>query len=151
MPHHHFTLSARILAGGAAALAALLASGCGVTGSGSTVTYDAYGRPTYATTSAYADSGYVYYPDSEVYYNGNRHDYVYRNGNRWIHQSTPPSTWNRSGLSVHLNFSDDPWNHHNEVIRQYPRTWHGRRDQHHDDRRNDHDRDHDRDHDYDRR
>jgi hypothetical protein len=137
-----------------AAITALLA-GCGATtNSGYSTSYDAYGRPTYATgvnsygqpvdqygrpvpvnaqmtgaynqpvygQPAYAGDDYVYYPDSEVYYSPAHRDYVYWERDRWAHHSAPPRAWNQSSLSVHVNFGNDPWNHHNEVIRRYPRN-----------------------------
>jgi hypothetical protein len=90
---------------------------------------------------------YIYYPDSEVYFSPRDGDYVYWDGGRWSHHRQPPRDWNRSSVSVHLNFGGDPWVHHNDVIRRYPRTWNGR-DRDWDRNR---DRDHDRDRDDDRR
>jgi len=103
---------------------------------------DAYGQPI-AVQPGYTDD-YIYHPDSEVYYSPTRRDYVYLDGGRWEHHGAPPRYWNQSGVLVHLNFGGgDPWVHHRDVIRRYPRNWR--------DRDHDHDRDRDRDRGWDRR
>lgn len=69
---------------------------------------------------------YEYYPNYEVYYSRNRHEYVYLDGGSWVRRPQP------SGVtldvlvhspSVRLDFHDAPELHHSSVVRSYPRNW----------------------------
>jgi hypothetical protein len=100
---------------------------------GTAVAVDQYGQPIYngtysqpayvPTVAAPGMGGYIYYPDSEVYYDPGQRIFVYRDHDRWIRNSAPPRYWDRNGISVRLSFNDSPWNHHHEVMRQYPHRW----------------------------
>src|SRR3954465_14551242 len=88
------------------------------------------GYDTRGTAVSYEDD-YDYYPGYEVYYARNRHEYVYRDGNRWVHSATYPRASSQvllSAPSVRLDFRDSPERHHDEVIRRYPRDWRRDRD-----------------------
>jgi hypothetical protein len=80
----------------------------------------------YVETEVAVQPDYVYYPSYEVYYSGNTHRYVYRDGRSWVSRSAPPhvsaDVLFRSP-SVRLDFHDHPSNHHATVARQYPRGW----------------------------
>lgn len=74
----------------------------------------------------YYDDDYIYYPEYEVYYGRTHHTYVYRDGPRWVRRPEPPRQWAPhfpSAPSVHVDFRDSPERHHNDVVRNYPRTW----------------------------
>ncbi len=123
-----------------AAAGVLALAGCVATG-GYTTEYEPPGPP---PVVAYDD--YVYYPEAEVYYSNVRHEYIYRDGTRWVTRAAPPRTWRQGTPSVHMDFHDAPEHHHDQVIRTYPRNWTPRD---HRDRDHDHGRDHDHDHDRD--
>ena len=103
--------------------------------------------------SVYVEEGvavqddYVYYPAYQVYYSGNRHQYIYRDGRSWVSRPAPPRVAVNvllSSPSVNVGFHDSPANHHAEIARQYPKHWvapegnRGNRDDHrsNDQRRN---------------
>ena len=105
---------------------------------------------------AYYDTDdYVYYPAYEAYYSPVHHVYVYRDHDRWVRRSAPPSGFVQGSVSVNMNFHDSPEHHHSEVVHTYPRTWrqqatrpaehrHSDRDRHDDnDKRRRKDKDHD--------
>ncbi len=81
--------------------------------------------PTYGEAPVMDD--YVYYPGYEVYYSNVHHQYVYRDGNEWVTRSSPPPNIQvnvlRAAPSVHMDFHDHPWLHHDQVQRTYPRNW----------------------------
>lgn len=120
----------------AAALLMLVFAGCADTSTRSGYYYS--DRPigyTNRGTVVY-DDDYDYYPGYEVYYARNHHEYVYRDGNRWVRSSTFPRASSRvlfSSPSVRLEFRDAPERHHDYVVRRYPHDW--RRDRDHDGRR----------------
>jgi hypothetical protein len=69
---------------------------------------------------------YDYYPGYETYYNRNRHEYVYRDGDTWVRRPEPRGISAEAlfaAPSVRLDFHDSPEQHHNDVIRSYPKTW----------------------------
>lgn len=69
---------------------------------------------------------YVYYPGYQVYYSGNRHQYIYRDGRSWVSRGSPPRVSTEvfhAAPSVRLDIHESPWAHHATVIRQYPRGW----------------------------
>ena len=74
---------------------------------------------------AYQDD-YDYYPGYETYYSRNRHEYIYRDGDRWVRRSEPRGvtvTALFSAPAVRLDFHDSPEQHHNTVVQAYPRNW----------------------------
>jgi len=86
----------------------------------------------YASSPVYVESGvvvqdhYVYYPGYQVYYSGNRHQYVYQEGRSWVSRPAPPRVSVDvlfASPSVRLAFHDSPANHHATVVRQYPKNW----------------------------
>lgn len=69
---------------------------------------------------------YVYYPTYEVYYSPARKEYVYNDGTTWVRSTTPSRDWANDIAGapyVPMTFHDDPALHHNDIARQYPRTW----------------------------
>ena len=69
---------------------------------------------------------YVYYPNYEVYYSSNRHQYLYRNGNAWVTRSAPMGVSIDvlfASPSVRMDFHDSPERHHEVIMRSYPRNW----------------------------
>jgi hypothetical protein len=123
----------------ASAVLALFASGCVSSDPGYGRSYGHYrsGQP---QTVVVRGGYYDYYPAYGVYYSRNRHEYVYRDRNRWVRHSRPGGISLDVLLaspSVRVDFHSEPWRHHDYVVRRYPRNWHpddrGRR--HHDDRR----------------
>ncbi len=69
---------------------------------------------------------YVYYPGYECYYSVSRHQYAYRDGNRWVAEPKPRGVSAdvlRASPSVPMNFHDSPAQHHSEVVKQYPKNW----------------------------
>ena len=72
------------------------------------------------------DDDYVYYPGYEVYYSSRRHQYAYRDGNRWVSRPAPRGMSVealRAAPSVKMNFHDSPAQHHAAVVKQYPKNW----------------------------
>ena len=69
---------------------------------------------------------YVYYPGYDVYYNSDRHLYAYMDGGVWVSRPEPRGVSINvlmAAPSVRMDFHDSPANHHEEVVRQYPRNW----------------------------
>jgi hypothetical protein len=115
-------------AAGAAALLLLAFAGC-ASDSGyyqsSSIGYDNRGRAV-----SYEDD-YDYYPGYEVYYARSRHEYVYRDGNRWVRSNNYPRANSQvllSSPSVRVDFRDSPERHHDTVVRRYPHDWRQDRD-----------------------
>lgn len=81
----------------------------------------------YAEPDVYSiQDDYVYYPDYECYYSVNRHQYAYREGNRWVARPAPRGvsiTVLEGSPSVRMGFHDSPAYHHADVARQYPKNW----------------------------
>ena len=78
----------------------------------------------------YVESGvvddYVYYPGYQVYYSSNRRQYIYREGRAWVTRPSPPRVSVDvlfASPSVRLDFHDHPSNHHETIVRQYPKHW----------------------------
>ncbi len=101
------------------ALGTLAGAGCVATTGGYTTEYAPGPAPVIVD-----DDDYVYYPSAEVYYSTRYHNYVYRDGSRWVARREPPRMWSRTAPSVPMVFHDSPEHHHAEVMRSYPRTWH---------------------------
>lgn len=105
------------------------------------------GQPVYApgqvgyAQQPYAPDDYMYYPAAEVYFSASRGEYVYREGDQWVHRREPPRGFDRRTPYVRTHYRDDPEHHHDEVRSAYPRDW----------RPYDRDRDRDRDRDDDNR
>lgn len=77
------------------------------------------------TTFAVQDD-YIYYPAYGVYYSNSRRQYAYRDHDRWVARPAPPNvTVNvlQTSPSVRMNFHDSPANHHDVVVKQYPKNW----------------------------
>jgi hypothetical protein len=69
---------------------------------------------------------FVYYPNYEVYYNRNRHEYRYMEGGVWVNRPAPRNVAINVLLaspSVHMDFHDSPERHHESVMRSYPKNW----------------------------
>ena len=81
-----------------------------------------YVQPPAATVIVQDD--YVYYPDYQVYYSSNRHQYLYLEGRAWVTRPAPPRVSVDvlfASPSVRLGFHDHPSLHHAEIARQYPK------------------------------
>lgn len=69
---------------------------------------------------------YVYYPNYECYYSVSRRQYAYREGNSWVSRPAPRGVSVNvlvASPSVRMDFHDSPANHHDNVVRQYPKNW----------------------------
>ena len=69
---------------------------------------------------------YVYYPGYEVYYNNSTRQYIYREGRSWVSRPEPARVSAHvlfASPSVRLSFHDHPSNHHDTVVREYPKHW----------------------------
>jgi hypothetical protein len=69
---------------------------------------------------------YDYYPAYETYYSRSRHEYVYREGNSWVRRPKPRGVAANVLLAapaVRMSFRDSPEQHHNDVVRSYPKNW----------------------------
>ena len=136
-PDHRGRSAARLLP--ALLLLAALGAFAGCAGEGG------YGYASYSTGPdyyAYPDN-YVYYPAYGVYYSERRHDYIYRDHDRWVHHREAPHDFRRDAPSVRMDWHDSPEKHHAEVERRYPRTWHPAATEHHDEHAQKADHDHD--------
>lgn len=72
------------------------------------------------------EDDYVYYPDYQVYYSSNRHQYLYQERGAWVTRSSPPRvsvSVFMGSPSVRLGFHDHPSLHHETISRQYPKHW----------------------------
>ncbi len=72
------------------------------------------------------EDDYVYYPGYEVYYSPSTHVYWYMHGGAWVTGPAVPGVSFDVLLgspSVRMDFHDSPANHHDTVVRQYPRGW----------------------------
>ena len=82
--------------------------------------------PAYVESGVVAQPEYVYYPSYEVYYNNHTRQYIYREGRSWVSRPEPARISAHvlfASPSVRLNFHDHPSNHHETVIREYPKHW----------------------------
>jgi hypothetical protein len=69
---------------------------------------------------------YVYYPGYGIYYNSGRHQYAYLQGGAWVWAPAPSGVSVEVLLaspSVNMDFHDSPANHHDAMVRMYPRNW----------------------------
>lgn len=106
-------------------LLVLVFAGCLATGSVPGQGYARSGTAPALATGIFADD-YDYYPGYEVYYSRNRHEYVYRDGNDWVRRPEPRGvslSVLRAAPSVRLDFHDTPENHHDSVVKSYPKNW----------------------------
>jgi len=80
-----------------------------------------------------AEDNYVYYPSYGVYYNTSRHQYAYMDGGAWVSRPAPMGVSADVLLaspSVKMDFHDSPANHHEAMVRKYPKNYReGRPDQ----------------------
>ena len=70
-------------------------------------------------------ANYVYYPDYEIYHSRNYQQYVYRYNHAWMIRATPPDLYADvlpTARFAPMSFHDDPWLHHAEVVRNFPRN-----------------------------
>ena len=77
-------------------------------------------------TTFVVEDDYVYYPSYQVYYSYSRHQYAYRDGRNWISRPAPRGvSINRlqASPSVRMDFHDSPAQHHEAVVKQYPKNW----------------------------
>ena len=84
-----------------------------------------YMVPTVETTVVVQDD-YVYYPSYQIYYSNSRHQYAYRDGRNWVSRPAPRGvSINRlqASPSVRMDFHDSPAQHHEAVVKQYPKNW----------------------------
>ena len=80
-----------------------------------------------------APDDYVYYPKYGAYYSPIHHRYYYQDHGSWGWRETPPGVSPDVFLrspSVKVNFHDAPDKHHAEIVRQYPKDWTPRHDEH---------------------
>jgi hypothetical protein len=111
------------LMAGTAVLGAL--TGCTSTG---TYPHSGYrqGPETQTQTVAVIQGDYDYFPGYETYYDRNRHEYIYRDGNAWVRKSQPRGVTAdvlQAAPSARMDFHDSPENHHSAVVKAYPKTW----------------------------
>jgi len=69
---------------------------------------------------------YVYYPGYGIYYNSRRHQYAYLEGGAWVNAPAPGGVSVevlRASPSVNMDFHDSPANHHDAMVRMYPKNW----------------------------
>jgi hypothetical protein len=74
---------------------------------------------------------YVYYPKYGAYYSAHRHQYYYQKHGSWVWGAAPPGVAGdvvMSSPSVKMDFHDSPANHHNDIVRRYPKDWRGDHD-----------------------
>lgn len=103
----------------------LLLAGCYTADSGRRTGYQGRARGQAEVTVVYADD-YDYYPGYETYYSRSRHEYVYRDGGAWVHRPQPNGVSLEVLLaapSVRMDFRDSPEQHHDTVVRSYPKNW----------------------------
>jgi len=84
-----------------------------------------YIAPAVETTVVVQDD-YVYYPGYQIYYSSSRHQYAYRDGRNWVSRPAPRGvSINRlqASPSVRMDFHDSPAQHHEAVVKQYPKNW----------------------------
>jgi len=88
---------------------------------------DGSGGGVYAGTEVFAaQDDYVYYPQYECYYSVSRHQYADREGNGWVARSAPRGVAVNvlmASPSVRMDFHDSPVQHHDSVVKQYPKNW----------------------------
>jgi hypothetical protein len=77
-------------------------------------------------TTFLVQDDYVYYPSYGVYYSNSRRQYAYRENNVWVSRPAPRGVSVevlRASPSVRMDFHDSPAQHHEAVVRQYPKNW----------------------------
>ena len=77
-------------------------------------------------TTVVVQDDYVYYPGYQIYYSSSRHEYAYRDGRNWVSRPAPRGvSINRlqASPSVRMDFHDSPAQHHEAVVKQYPKNW----------------------------
>jgi hypothetical protein len=81
----------------------------------------------YAEPEVFAvQDDYVYYPQYECYYSVSRHQYADHEGGAWVARSAPRGVSVNvlvASPSVKMNFHDSPAQHHDTVVKQYPKNW----------------------------
>jgi hypothetical protein len=73
-----------------------------------------------------APDNYVYYPAYGMYYNTTRHQYAYKDHDAWVSQSAPlgvSADVLLASPSVRMDFHDSPANHHDAMMKQYPKNY----------------------------
>jgi hypothetical protein len=77
-----------------------------------------------------APDDYVYYPKYGTYYSPRYHRYYYQDHGAWVLRGAPPGVAPDVFLqspSVKMDFHDAPDKHHADIVRRYPKNWHGNR------------------------
>lgn len=77
-------------------------------------------------TTFVIEDDYVYYPGYQIYYSSRRHQYAYRDGRDWVSRPAPYGVSIgrlQASPSVRMEFHDSPAQHHEVVVKQYPRNW----------------------------
>jgi hypothetical protein len=113
------------LLGVAAPATVLLLGGCVATPVTQAPRYERAAPPPVVRVYEEQDD-YDYYPAYEVYYSRSRHEYVYRDGARWVRRPEPQGislSLMLASASVRVDFHDAPERHHENVVRLYPRAW----------------------------
>jgi len=85
-----------------------------------------YVAPPVVETAVVVQDDYVYYPDYQIYYSRNRHQYAYLEGNAWVSRPAPRGVSVNVLLaspSVRMDFHDSPAHHHAMVVQKYPKNW----------------------------
>jgi hypothetical protein len=81
-----------------------------------------------------APDDYVYYPKYGAYYSPAHHRYYYQDHSSWGWNATPPAAVTPDVFlqapSVKMNFHDAPDKHHADIVRQYPKDWAPKHDEH---------------------
>src|SRR5471030_3000461 len=84
-----------------------------------------YVAPAVVETGVVVEDDYVYYPDYQIYYSSSRHQYFWPEGGAWVARPAPRGVSVNvlfASPSVRMNLHYSPANHHEEIIRQYPRN-----------------------------
>ena len=77
-------------------------------------------------TSATSQDEYLYFPSYAIYYNSTQHRYVCLESDGWATRIAPRDVTVESLLSspsVLMDFHDSPVQHHDSVVRRYPKNW----------------------------
>jgi hypothetical protein len=85
-----------------------------------------YAAPSVSEPAFVVQDDYIYYPNYQVYYSNNRHQYAYREGNTWVSRPAPTGVTVsvlRASPSVKMDFHDSPEYHHAAVVQKYPKNW----------------------------
>jgi len=88
--------------------------------------WDAAPKPVRVRTASITTDEYVYYPRYAIYFNRTQHRYIRLESDGWSTRSEPAGVKMEVLLdspSVPLAFHDAPGQHHDQVVRDYPKNW----------------------------